>query len=94
MAISAGMVWKGEGDQAKRKYDFSMRHNRLTAANLINMVSGSGGSALSTKAPVSTTASAGYLMMPKGNILLYRRKDEVEQLTPIEQPDLCLSIRQ
>lgn len=42
-----GMLWKSEGDQQRRKYDFTYDAiNRLTAANFTQYVSGSGMTAL------------------------------------------------
>jgi len=63
----AGVLWKGESDQAKRKYDFSYdATNRLTAAEFNQYVSGSGISAVFNLSPGSITVSVGSAMTPMG----------------------------
>ena len=43
----AGTLWKSEGDQQRRKYDFTYdAANRLTAGNFTQHVSGSGSGAV------------------------------------------------
>ena len=71
----AGMLWKGEGDQAKRKYDFSYdQDNRLTGANSNQYVSGSGSTATFDKsAGIDYSVNAvGY--DANGNILNLQQK--------------------
>ena len=66
----SGMIWKGEGDQAKRKYDFTYdATNRLTAANFNQYVSGTGTSADFDKSAGIDFSVSGLSYDPNGNIL-------------------------
>ncbi len=66
----AGMLWKGEGDQAKRKYDFSYdAASRLTGANFNQYVSGSGPSATFDKSAGIDYSVNGLGYDANGNIL-------------------------
>ena len=71
----SGMLWKGEGDQAVRKYDFTYDAvNRLTGANFNQYVSGSGtGATFDKSAGIDYTVSGlGY--DANGNILSLLQK--------------------
>jgi RHS repeat-associated protein len=71
----AGMIWKGEGDQAKRKYDFSYDNaGRLTAANFNQYVSGTGPSATFDRSAGIDYSVAGLGYDANGNILNLQQK--------------------
>ncbi|MBN9381084.1 MAG: hypothetical protein J0H74_09975, partial [Chitinophagaceae bacterium] len=71
----AGMLWKAEGDQAKRKYDFSYdATNRLTAANFTQYVSGSGSSAVFDRSAGIDYSVSGISYDANGNILTLQEK--------------------
>jgi RHS repeat-associated protein len=71
----AGMLWKGEGDQAKRKYDFSYdATNRLTAAGFNQYVSGSGSSATFDKSAGIDYSVSAINYDANGNILALQEK--------------------
>ena len=66
----SGMLWKGEGDQAVRKYDFTYdASNRLTAAGFNQYVSGSGTSAVFNKSAGLDFSVSGLSYDANGNIL-------------------------
>jgi hypothetical protein len=71
----SGTVWKSEGDQEKRKYDFTYdAANRITAGNFTQYVSGSGSSAVfNTSANIDFTVS-GLSYDNNGNILSMTQK--------------------
>jgi RHS repeat-associated protein len=70
----SGVIWKGEGDQTKRKYDFTYDAiNRLTGASFSQYVSGSGSSAVFDRsAGIDYSSSQSY--DPNGNILTLLQK--------------------
>jgi len=71
----AGMLWKGESDQAKRKYDFSYdAANRLTGASFNQYVSGSGSGATFDKSAGIDYTVTGLSYDANGNILGLQEK--------------------
>ena len=71
----AGMLWKGESDQTKRKYDFSYDAvNRLTGAGFNQYVSGSGGGATFDKSAGIDYSVSGLSYDANGNILGLQEK--------------------
>ncbi|MHA4807472.1 DUF6443 domain-containing protein [Flavitalea flava] len=66
----SSMLWKGEGDQINRKYDFSYDPaNRLTLANFNQYVSGTGGSAIFDKSAGIDYSVNGVSYDLNGNIM-------------------------
>jgi RHS repeat-associated protein len=71
----SGVLWKGEGDQAKRKYDFTYdATNRLTGAGFNQYVSGSGTSATFDKSAGIDYSVSGLAYDANGNILGLQEK--------------------
>jgi RHS repeat-associated protein len=71
----SGMLWKGEGDQAKRKYDFTYdAANRLTGSNFNQYVSGGGTSATFDKSAGIDYSVSGPSYDANGNILNLQEK--------------------
>jgi RHS repeat-associated protein len=71
----SGMLWKSEGDQQKRKYDFSYDAvNRLTAANFNQYVSGSGSGAVFDKSAGFDFSVSGLTYDANGNIITKMQK--------------------
>lgn len=71
----AGMLWKGESDQAKRKYDFTYdAANRLTGAGFNQYVSGSGSGATFDKSAGIDYSVNGLSYDANGNILGLQEK--------------------
>jgi RHS repeat-associated protein len=66
----SGVLWKSEGDQQRRKYDFSYDAvNRLTGADFNQYASGSGGSAVFNKSAGMDFSVSGLSYDANGNIL-------------------------
>ncbi|MGN6420025.1 MAG: DUF6443 domain-containing protein [Pseudobacter sp.] len=66
----AGALWKSEGDQQLRKYNFSYdAANRLTGADFNQFVSGTGASAVFDKSAGIDFSVTGLSYDPNGNIL-------------------------
>ena len=71
----SGMLWKSEGDQQRRKYDFSYDAvNRLTAANFNQYVSGSGSGAVFDKSAGFDFSVSGLTYDANGNIITQVQK--------------------
>ncbi|MGN6419390.1 MAG: RHS repeat-associated core domain-containing protein [Pseudobacter sp.] len=66
----SGALWKTEGDQQLRKYDYSYdANNRLTSANFTQFVSGTGASALFDQSAGVNFSVSGLSYDANGNIL-------------------------
>ncbi len=80
----AGMLWKSEGDQERRKYNFSYdAANRLTAGAFTQYVSGSGSSAVfNTSAGIDYSVS-GLTYDANGNIKTMTRKGLKLNTSPV-----------
>ncbi|MGN6495710.1 MAG: DUF6443 domain-containing protein [Agriterribacter sp.] len=71
----SSILWKNEGDQQRRKYDFSYdAANRLTAATFGQYASGSGGSAVFNTSAGTDFSASGLTYDYNGNILTMTQK--------------------
>ncbi|MBW7893027.1 MAG: RHS repeat-associated core domain-containing protein, partial [Chitinophagaceae bacterium] len=80
----SGVIWKSEGDQQQRKYDFTYDDaNRLTAGEFTQYVSGLGSSAVfNTSAGVDYSVS-GLTYDANGNIKTVTRKGLILNTSPV-----------
>ncbi|AXY78527.1 hypothetical protein D3H65_05345 [Paraflavitalea soli] len=71
----SGALWKSEGDQQRRKQDFTYDAvNRLTAADFNQYVSGSGASAVFNKSAGMDFSTTGLSYDANGNILTQKQR--------------------
>jgi hypothetical protein len=71
----AGTIWKSEGDQQKRKYDFTYdAANRITAGNFTQYVSGSGTAAVFNTSAGIDFSTTGLTYDANGNIMAMQQK--------------------